>query len=196
MEGIIDEDEESNNEVWRRWDDYDYTTHKHEIYGYKNTDEEEYELFKDTTHERPVYKIRRFEMIKYSFGQDEEYVAIKECEYDDLTKTNEDVCWEYQEIFCSMDEGWVSGIGFEGLGGFDSNEEEVVPKVDDVPLVDGVFDGAFGGDGEEDFVMGEGVVVSLDMFTKSCLGGMIVSLIFLEGLKEEAWVESIEVKEK
>ncbi|GKB63496.1 hypothetical protein Tco_0919682, partial [Tanacetum coccineum] len=34
-------------------------------------------------------------------------------------------------------------------------EEEVVPKVDDVSLVDGVFDGAFGGDGEEDVVIGE-----------------------------------------
>ncbi|GJY18106.1 zinc finger, CCHC-type containing protein [Tanacetum coccineum] len=70
-------------------------------------------------------------------------------------------------------EGWLwSGIGFEGLRGFDSNEEDVVPKVDDVSLVDGVFDGAFGRDREEDFVMGEGVVVSsssLDMFTKSCL---------------------------
>ncbi|GJW51592.1 hypothetical protein Tco_0092943 [Tanacetum coccineum] len=61
------------------------------------------------------------------------------------------------------------------------------------------FYGAFGGDGEEDFVMGEGVVVSSSspyMFTKSCLGGMIVSLIFLEGLEEEAWVESMEVEEK
>ncbi|GJS47743.1 retrovirus-related pol polyprotein from transposon TNT 1-94 [Tanacetum coccineum] len=48
-----------------------------------------------------------------------------------------------------------SGIGFEGRGGFDSNEEEVVPKVDDVSLVDGVFDGAFGGDGEKDVVIGE-----------------------------------------
>ncbi|GJZ25356.1 hypothetical protein Tco_0569609 [Tanacetum coccineum] len=35
--------------------------------------------------------------------------------------------------------------------------EDVVPKVDDVSLVDGVFDGAFGGDGEEDVVMGEGL---------------------------------------
>nr|GEY21504.1 hypothetical protein [Tanacetum cinerariifolium] len=54
-------------------------------------------------------------------------------------------------------------------------------------------------DGEEDFVMRCGVVVSyssLNMFTKSCLGGMMVSLIFLEGLQEEAWVESMEVKEK
>ncbi|GJT21988.1 hypothetical protein Tco_0891925 [Tanacetum coccineum] len=56
---------------------------------------------------------------------------------------------------------------------FDSNEEELVPKVDDVSLVDGVFNGAFVGDGEEDVVMGEGVVVtssSLEMLTKSCLG--------------------------
>ncbi|GJW33749.1 hypothetical protein Tco_0053781 [Tanacetum coccineum] len=49
----------------------------------------------------------------------------------------------------------------------------VEEKVNDVSLVNGVFDGAFGGDGEEDFVMGEGVVVSsssLDRSTKSCLG--------------------------
>ncbi|GJU02357.1 hypothetical protein Tco_1112695 [Tanacetum coccineum] len=73
--------------------------------------------------------------------------------------------------------------------GFGSNEEEVVPKVDDVTLVDGVFDGAFGGDGEEDVVMGEGIVVtssSLEMLTKSFLSGMMVSLIFLEELEEEA----------
>nr|GEU95716.1 hypothetical protein [Tanacetum cinerariifolium] len=72
---------------------------------------------------------------------------------------------------------------------YDSNEEEEVPKVDDVSLVDGVFDGVFGGDGEDDFVMGEGVAfasLSLEMLTKSCLGGMMVSLIFLEGLEEEA----------
>ncbi|GJT95803.1 hypothetical protein Tco_1091321 [Tanacetum coccineum] len=52
-------------------------------------------------------------------------------------------------------------------------EEEVVPKVDDVSLVDGFFDGAFGGEGEEDVVMGEGVVVtssSVEMLTNSCLG--------------------------
>nr|GEX91074.1 hypothetical protein [Tanacetum cinerariifolium] len=41
--------------------------------------------------------------------------------------------------------------------GFDSNEEEVVPKVDDVSLVDRLFDGAFGGDEDEDFVIREGI---------------------------------------
>ncbi|GJY00636.1 hypothetical protein Tco_0357654 [Tanacetum coccineum] len=74
-----------------------------------------------------------------------------------------------------------------------------VPKVDDVSLVDEVFDGTFGGDGEEDFVMGEGVVVSsfsLDRSTKSYLCGIMVSLIFLEGLEEEACVDAMEVKEK
>ncbi|GJS70660.1 hypothetical protein Tco_0703501 [Tanacetum coccineum] len=90
-----------------------------------------------------------------------------------------------------------SRIGFEGLGGFDSNKEEVVPKVDDVSLVDRVFDSVFGGDWEEDLVMGEGVVVassSLERLKKSCLGGMIVSLIFFKGLEEEASVEAIEVR--
>ncbi|GJR89578.1 hypothetical protein Tco_0213589 [Tanacetum coccineum] len=68
-------------------------------------------------------------------------------------------------------------------------EEEVIPNVEEVSLVDGFFDGAFGGDGEEEVVTVEGVVVtssSLEMLTKSCLGGIMVSLIFLEGLEEEA----------
>ncbi|GKA04983.1 hypothetical protein Tco_0684103 [Tanacetum coccineum] len=72
-------------------------------------------------------------------------------------------------------------------------------RVDDVSLVDGVFDGAFGGDGDEDFVMGEGVVVSsssLERSIKSCLGGIMVSLIFLEGSKEEACVDAMEVEDK
>ncbi|GJX74402.1 hypothetical protein Tco_0312997 [Tanacetum coccineum] len=51
--------------------------------------------------------------------------------------------------------------------GFDSNEDEVVPKVNDVSLVDRVFEGAFGGDGDEDFVIGEGVVVSSSLLVKS-----------------------------
>ncbi|GKE51622.1 hypothetical protein Tco_1486778 [Tanacetum coccineum] len=39
-------------------------------------------------------------------------------------------------------------------------KDEVVLKLDDVSLVDRVFDGAFSGDGDEDFVIGEGVFVS------------------------------------
>ncbi|GJX20945.1 hypothetical protein Tco_0223622 [Tanacetum coccineum] len=48
-----------------------------------------------------------------SFGQDEEYAAIKEYEYDDLTKTNEDACQAYQEIYRIMDDGWVDLAGKE-----------------------------------------------------------------------------------
>ncbi|GKE03211.1 hypothetical protein Tco_1395229 [Tanacetum coccineum] len=45
---------------------------------------------------------------------------------------------------------------------------------------------------DEEVVVGEGVVVtssSLKMLTNSCLGGVIVSLIFFEGLEEEDLVE-------
>nr|GEW29572.1 hypothetical protein [Tanacetum cinerariifolium] len=68
--------------------------------------DERCELFDDK--ERPVCYIKKFEMIKYSFGQDEEYVAVKEDEYDDLTSTSKDACQAYQEIFRMMDEGWMN----------------------------------------------------------------------------------------
>ncbi|GJV82217.1 hypothetical protein Tco_1518087 [Tanacetum coccineum] len=58
--------------------------------------------------------------------------------------------------------------------------------------------GALGGVGDEEVVVGEGVVVtssSLEMLTNSCLGGIMVSLIFLEGLEEEALVEWFEEDE-
>nr|GEV62033.1 hypothetical protein [Tanacetum cinerariifolium] len=45
---------------------------------------------------------------------------------------------------------------------------------------------------DEEVVVGEGVLVissSLDMLKNSCLGGIMLSLIFLEGLDEEALVE-------
>nr|GEU47493.1 hypothetical protein [Tanacetum cinerariifolium] len=41
---------------------------------------------------------------------------------------------------------------------------------------------------DKEIVVGEGVVVtssSLEMLTNNCLGGIMVSLIFLEGLEEE-----------
>ncbi|GJR14263.1 hypothetical protein Tco_0796915 [Tanacetum coccineum] len=37
----------------------------------------------------------------------EEYDAIKEDEYDDLARTNDDACRAYQEIFRMIDEGWM-----------------------------------------------------------------------------------------
>ncbi|GJW59410.1 hypothetical protein Tco_0108745 [Tanacetum coccineum] len=56
-------------------------------------------------HEQPVCNIRRYMMIKYSFNDDEEYVAVKEDKYDDLTVTRKEACRAYQEIFQIMDEG-------------------------------------------------------------------------------------------
>ncbi|GJR84388.1 zinc finger, CCHC-type containing protein [Tanacetum coccineum] len=55
-------------------------------------------------------KTRRFEgmitISNVSFNDEEEYVAIKEDEYNDLTITSEEACRAYQEIFRMMDEGW------------------------------------------------------------------------------------------
>ncbi|GJT79202.1 hypothetical protein Tco_1053544, partial [Tanacetum coccineum] len=42
-----------------------------------------------------------------------------------------------------------------GEGDAIAEEDEVVPRVEDVSLVDGVFDGALGGDKDEDFAIGE-----------------------------------------
>ncbi|GKC18517.1 hypothetical protein Tco_1020667 [Tanacetum coccineum] len=49
-------------------------------------------------------------MIKYSFNDKEEYVAIKEDECNDLTITSEEACRAYQEIFRIIDEGWMVRI--------------------------------------------------------------------------------------
>ncbi|GJU33542.1 hypothetical protein Tco_1181896 [Tanacetum coccineum] len=107
MEGMIDDNDKSSNNGWRRWDGYEIADHDQEEREYENEheDEERCELFDD--HELRVCTVRRFEMIKYLFEQDEEYVAVKEDEYEDLTITSKDACRAYQEIFRMMDEGWM-----------------------------------------------------------------------------------------
>ncbi|GJS83813.1 hypothetical protein Tco_0750354 [Tanacetum coccineum] len=85
MEGLIDEDDESSNNGWRRWDGYEIADHDQEEREYENEDKERYE----------------------------EYVAIKEDEYEDLTITSKDACRAYQEIFRMMDEGWMDLDGKE-----------------------------------------------------------------------------------
>ncbi|GJX53009.1 hypothetical protein Tco_0281378 [Tanacetum coccineum] len=102
MEGFIkDDDDESSYEQMRRWDIY---TNYDDTYKKNHDDNEREELCE--VHEPPVCMIQRFEMIKYSFGQGEEYVVIKEDEYDDLARTSNNACRTYQEIFRMMDEGW------------------------------------------------------------------------------------------
>ncbi|GJY04476.1 hypothetical protein Tco_0370416 [Tanacetum coccineum] len=103
MEGSIkDDDDESSYEKMRQWDIY---TNYDDTYRINHDDNEREELCE--VYEPPVCTIQRFEMIKYSFGQGEEYVAIKEDEYDDLARTRNNACRTYQEIFRMMDEGWM-----------------------------------------------------------------------------------------
>ncbi|GJT45249.1 hypothetical protein Tco_0953964 [Tanacetum coccineum] len=81
MEGLISDDE-SSNDGWRRWESYENTYHDHNELEYENeTHNERKELCE--AYELPVCNIRRFKMIKYSFGQYEEYVVVKEDEYGD-----------------------------------------------------------------------------------------------------------------
>ncbi|GKB15966.1 hypothetical protein Tco_0849889 [Tanacetum coccineum] len=58
-------------------------------------------------HDPSICNIRRFEMIKYSFDADDEYVAIKEREHSDHSRINVDACQSYRELFRIMDEGWL-----------------------------------------------------------------------------------------
>ncbi|GJR80803.1 hypothetical protein Tco_0151588 [Tanacetum coccineum] len=50
------------------------------------------------------YKVKRFEMMKYSFDEDEEYITIKESEYLKHLKDSLDA---YRELLHLINEGWV-----------------------------------------------------------------------------------------
>ncbi|GJV18846.1 hypothetical protein Tco_1367866 [Tanacetum coccineum] len=100
MEGIIKEDDDkSHYEQERRWNVY---TNYDDAYEINHEDNEREELCE--VHESPVCNIRKYVMIKYSFNNDDEYVAVKEDEYDDLMITRKEACQAYQEIFRIMDE--------------------------------------------------------------------------------------------
>ncbi|GKA40002.1 hypothetical protein Tco_0732595, partial [Tanacetum coccineum] len=103
MEGTLDDDDESSYKRQKQWNVYDDTNHDHE-YEMDHEVDERQEICCNETHELLVCNIRRFEMIKYSFRDDEEYVAVKEDEYDDLMSTSKDAYRAYQEIFRIMDE--------------------------------------------------------------------------------------------
>ncbi|GJT73709.1 hypothetical protein Tco_1032995 [Tanacetum coccineum] len=103
MEGFINEgDDESRYEQERRWNIY---TNYDDAYEINHEDNEKEELCE--VHELPVCNIRRYMMIKYSFNNDEEYVAVKEDEYDDPIIIREEACRAYQEIFQKIFEGWM-----------------------------------------------------------------------------------------
>ncbi|GJT09527.1 hypothetical protein Tco_0856569 [Tanacetum coccineum] len=105
IEGLISDDE-SRNDCWKRWKSHEIYYHNYDEGEYKNeTHEEGHELCGIKTRKVPVCQIKRYKMIKYSFNNKEEYVSVKEDEYDDLTIKNEKACRAYQEIFWMMDEG-------------------------------------------------------------------------------------------
>ncbi|GJV27099.1 hypothetical protein Tco_1383547 [Tanacetum coccineum] len=86
----------------KAWKSHEITYPDHDEIEYENETHDEREKLCQI-HKLSVCNIRRFEMIKYSFGQDEEYVAIKEDEYDDLARTSNNACRAYQEIFRMME---------------------------------------------------------------------------------------------
>ncbi|GKF24995.1 hypothetical protein Tco_0080889 [Tanacetum coccineum] len=65
-----------------------HVTNKRDYDSYEDNEKEEL----CEVHKLPVCNIRRYMMIKYSFNNDEEYVAVKEDEYDDPTITREEAC--------------------------------------------------------------------------------------------------------
>ncbi|GJV81902.1 hypothetical protein Tco_1517772 [Tanacetum coccineum] len=101
MDGVINNDE-SCCELKRKWNIY---TNYDDAYKINHEDNGNKELCE--IHEPPVCNLRKYMMIKYSFNDDEEYVAVKEDEYDDLIMTRRDACEADQEIFRIMDEGWM-----------------------------------------------------------------------------------------
>ncbi|GKA96272.1 hypothetical protein Tco_0818367 [Tanacetum coccineum] len=101
MEALIsDDDDESCYEQRIRWNIFTNYDDAYEI-NYKGNEREEL----CEIHKLPVCNIRKYMMIKYSFNNDDEYVAVKEDEYDDLTIIRKEACQAYQEIFWIMDEG-------------------------------------------------------------------------------------------
>nr|GEU51828.1 hypothetical protein [Tanacetum cinerariifolium] len=87
----------------------DYLIRKDPPY-YVNEEEEERskericKLLVITCVKPPTCKSEKFEVVKNSFGPEEEYVAIKEYEYDIWVRTEENVSQVYQDIFQKKDE--------------------------------------------------------------------------------------------
>ncbi|GJR81952.1 hypothetical protein Tco_0152737 [Tanacetum coccineum] len=75
------------------------------IYGIRACYNQEDQGHKDDPIPEPSNcKVRRFEMMKYSFDDDEEYITIKESEY---IKHSKDSLDAYQELLRLIDDGWV-----------------------------------------------------------------------------------------
>ncbi|GJX72074.1 hypothetical protein Tco_0309245 [Tanacetum coccineum] len=53
-----------------------------------------------------MYKAEKFKVIQYSLGPNEEYIAIRRCEYDIWERNKDNMSKIYQDIFQKKDEGW------------------------------------------------------------------------------------------
>ncbi|GKB66360.1 hypothetical protein Tco_0927772 [Tanacetum coccineum] len=77
MEALIS-DAESGNDFWKRWKSHEIYYHNYNEGECENeTHEEGHELCSIKTREVSICQIKRYRMIKYSFNNEEEYVAIK-----------------------------------------------------------------------------------------------------------------------
>ncbi|GJW41817.1 hypothetical protein Tco_0070616 [Tanacetum coccineum] len=54
-----------------------------------------------------VCKAEKFEATKYSLGPNEEYIAIRSCEYNAWERNEDSVSHIYQDIFRKKDKGWT-----------------------------------------------------------------------------------------
>nr|GEW01636.1 hypothetical protein [Tanacetum cinerariifolium] len=77
---------------------------QHVVLGMIDTD---IELKEEALRNKAIMEGLINEDVKPNNEDDEEYVAVKEDEYEDLTSTSEDAYRAYQEIFRMMDEGWM-----------------------------------------------------------------------------------------
>nr|GEW56581.1 hypothetical protein [Tanacetum cinerariifolium] len=107
-------DDETIQKEWKLNDDHGNGNFDNDLVRdsepyHANKEEEQYkedrcEMLENPCQEPLVYKIGRFGVIKYSFRPTKKYIVIKKYEHNDLTRTNEDTCHAYQEIFRCMDE--------------------------------------------------------------------------------------------
>ncbi|GJW06475.1 reverse transcriptase domain-containing protein [Tanacetum coccineum] len=122
-----------------------------------------------------------------SFGTDIQILSTNVTDIQEKDKKRSQNEQKRKHVESEDRDGGLDGISRGVIG-----DNERVISNGEMVWIDVVFDGALGALGEEEVVMGEGVVVtssSLEILTNNCLGGIMVSLIFLEGLDEEALVE-------
>ncbi|GKB96697.1 hypothetical protein Tco_0982834, partial [Tanacetum coccineum] len=96
--------------------DYDPNLDNNHIFGrnYEANNAAKTQDNKKEHHDPSICKIRRFMRMKYSFDADDEYVAIKEREHSNHSRTNVDASQAYRELFRIIDEGWLVTKAKEG----------------------------------------------------------------------------------